>query len=86
MEMFLNTLGQIFRGIFRIFEAIFSGIVSIIREYPRFFALLLGVIVFMYCLQNVQGFGEAVASIIALLVIILLAKSLMIPSSKKKKR
>lgn len=93
MERFLtitgqifNVLGQIFRWLFQIIEAILSGAVGIVSEYPRFFALLLGVIAFMYCLQNVQGFGEAVASIIALLVIIWLTISMMMPSGKKKKR
>lgn len=83
MDTFLNITGQIFRGIFRIIEPIFSGIVSIISEYPKFSAGLVAVAGFMYCLKYMPGFGDAAAQIIALLLI-LAAFGLF--KKKKKKR
>ena len=86
MDTFLNITGQIFRGIFRIIEAIFSGIVSIISEYPKFSALVVAVAGFMYCLRYVPGFGKASAELIGTVLVFGFIIKALIPSKKKKKR
>ncbi len=70
METFLSLAGQFFKGLIKVIEIIFSGIISIMSEYPKFSAGVIGCAVFMYCLRYVPGFGDMAAQVIALILVL----------------
>lgn len=60
-ETFLKILEAVFRWHVEVLKVLGEGILAILRMYPKASAIVLGIIVFLYYLGNVPGFGEMVA-------------------------
>jgi hypothetical protein len=65
-------------------RSIFSGIRIIITENPRASGVLASVLIFLYCLWYVPGFGDGAAEVITLLIVWSVIGN-PFSSSKKKK-
>lgn len=84
MDSFLNIIGKFFQGLFVVLQSLCTGIVKLTSEHPKIFATVVLVILFLLALKYLPGFGELVAQIIALLLILWVMKVLFLPKKRNK--
>lgn len=70
MQKSSHITKKILKVILFICKFFFSKIRKFMSKYPRFSTGVIGLVIFMFCLKYVIGFGEVVAQIVALIIIL----------------